>query len=228
MAAATLTRRAFGAIAAGTAGATALAGQTLVGQLPPVHCDLEIDNREGCFDFDSGDFPERLKAAREARGLSREAFAYCFNPQNPNHALSDLESWEANNYPDHTDYALIEAILGVPISTIMWGNSQMAQAREFARECLAEFKPSNEVKPDRYLYSNCKRIKQLREAHGWSVADCAESIGVTDNDWLRLEGGSSPNINQTFEIADLFGVSHHFLTFGKEDPFDFRRGDSDA
>jgi transcriptional regulator with XRE-family HTH domain len=219
---ATLSRRSVLTTAVAAAAGAALPGAGLaidIANLPPVQDDYTFENEmDGRFCPDSDAIGDRITAARKAKGLSREAFACCLDCVNPNHGLATLELIEGGNFPEWDDVPTIEAVLGVPISTLIFGGSELAQVREGVRDCLAEFQPSDEVKPDRYLSGCCKRVKQLRERAGLSVAQAAKRFGVDEREWLLWEAGKSPHAMETARLSQFFGVSMEWLTFGKERP----------
>lgn len=53
-----------------------------------------------------------------------------------------------------------------------------------------------------------KTIRQLREDHGWTRLQLANSIGVTPGSIYNWERGvSEPRVTQLRELARAFGVS---------------------
>ena len=52
------------------------------------------------------------------------------------------------------------------------------------------------------------RIRELREAHGWSQGELAERLGVSRQTINALETGKyDPSLPLAFRIARLFGLS---------------------
>jgi transcriptional regulator with XRE-family HTH domain len=59
---------------------------------------------------------------------------------------------------------------------------------------------------------NGQRLRQLREAHGYSRREFSEQIGVVERQIIRYESGESDATGDVLaRIAHLFGVSADYL-----------------
>jgi len=62
-----------------------------------------------------------------------------------------------------------------------------------------------------------KRIAELRKSSGWTQADLAEKLGISDKAVSKWESGRGcPDISQFPAIAKLFAVSIDFIMTGAE------------
>ena len=61
------------------------------------------------------------------------------------------------------------------------------------------------------------RIRFYREKKGWSQADLAAAIGVSEAEIKAYEGGfESPKVDKVIAIADALGVTPYDLAKGAE------------
>jgi transcriptional regulator with XRE-family HTH domain len=227
-----VTRREFGAAAAGT---VALLKQCESKIERREHYDTDSDGTERVFVARTDGIGERIRKARDARGLSIEQCAYAFDPTHANHWYGEWSTWESGgDQPPEDVWPTIEALLGVSATLLIFGGSEIALAKTWVSDRLEMFDPHAEPKPDDDLPFVSARIKQLRERHGLSVAECVRQVNeffedykdcgsikqITEPEWNSYENGYCPRAPHVLAIARLFGVEFAFLLTGEPDTGD--------
>jgi hypothetical protein len=105
--------------------------------------DLELHG------FDTGHadgFGQRLREAREAIGLTIEQCGYCVDPIEPAagaarwRGLEKIKTVEGARYmPDAYEAVIVEALVGVPITTLLFGPATMGRARRWVLDKLRDY-----------------------------------------------------------------------------------------
>ena len=73
-------------------------------------------------------------------------------------------------------------------------------------------KSTIQLTPRRYKAVTSERIKELRQARGWTQADLARKLGVTRNGVNSWEQGlSMPSPASLVDLAELFSVTTDYL-----------------
>lgn len=63
-----------------------------------------------------------------------------------------------------------------------------------------------------------KRIRILREEAGLTMGEIADVLGISDDMMGRLEnGGSTIRTEHIFVLAQIYGVSAHYIMFGEDE-----------
>jgi transcriptional regulator with XRE-family HTH domain len=207
---ASITRREFG----GAAVATAAAIKAARGYAVSTTC---IENLQWA-DWDG--LGERLRKAREARGLSIEQCATALDPTRRNYFWREWSDWEQGlDEPLQSQWPFIEALLGIPATQLIYGGSELAKAKQWIKQSLEDFAPEalDDITPDNELNSCAMRLNSLREERGMTAAECAKAVGCSGEEWLRIEAGAELHAKEALKITELFDVDYHWLCFGEYD-----------
>jgi transcriptional regulator with XRE-family HTH domain len=213
---ATLSRRQFGAETAGAALAVAGYSKLLCNRiLGPEDAESHGVVRP----MSLAGHGERFRKAREARGLTIEQCAYAIDPFNANFWYAHWHFLENNGDPSGGAFMdvwpTVEALLGVSITHLLYGGSDLAQARDWVKTRLNDFEPGTDIEPDEEVSPISSRIKQARESRGLSCSDAAAKAGCTEREWQRYENGGSPvEFVEMCRVADALNVEFDWFLLG--------------
>lgn len=162
-------------------------------------------------------FSDRLRKAREAKGLTIEQCAHAFEPGCQNYWYGEWHGWENRiDVPSYYYWPTIEALLGASAVSLLFGGSEVATARSWVQERLADYEPAGGISRDIECCPVSDRIRMLREKSGKSAADCAKAVEVDEKTWQHIECGMQITTKHGFKICQLFKVSTHYLIFGED------------
>ncbi|HEY2414149.1 MAG TPA: helix-turn-helix transcriptional regulator [Pirellulaceae bacterium] len=214
----TLSRREFGAATSAAAASAAFASEHDSAVFHAIH-DPDEDGIERVFVGDDDGFSERLCAARESRGLSIEQCAHAIDPDNQSYWYSVWYHMENGGTCGDTQWMdiwpTIEALVGVPTTTLLYGGSELAIAKDWVKTRLEDFE-AGDVTADAKACEQSQRIKEAREWRGLSVADAAAKVGVTERHWQHYENGGWPQgVIEFLDIVKVLNIEFNWLLTGK-------------
>jgi transcriptional regulator with XRE-family HTH domain len=219
----TITRREFGAATAGTAAAIAGYDDTLYARMSTADDGgNEHVFRGGRQDNGYNGYGDRIRDAREARGLTIEQCAHAIDERNANFWYAHWDWLEQGGEFDGPLFMqlwpTVEALLSVPITMLLYGGSELALAKRQAHQRLQTFQANADIKPDLQVCDIGNRIKAAREWRGLSIAEAASKADCTERDWQRFEnGGFPPGLAETWPIIKTLDVDIGWLLVGEPD-----------